>query len=75
MVRTLILAARPALGGDLLISSLISLYFHVISEVWDAVAVCSGLHNVPRIPMFVGQETFGGQIMHSSDYKARRSTL
>eukprot|EP00913_Durusdinium_trenchii_P004241 g3932.t1 len=39
-------------------------------EVWDAVAVCSGLHNVPRIPDFPGNEKFEGQILHSSSYKA-----
>lgn len=42
---------------------------HPSVEVWDAVAVCSGLHNVPRIPDFPGQEKFAGQILHSSNYK------
>mmetsp|Transcript_102074 Transcript_102074/g.284161 ORF Transcript_102074/g.284161 Transcript_102074/m.284161 type:complete len:579 (+) Transcript_102074:132-1868(+) len=38
-------------------------------EEWDAVAVCSGLHNTPRVPCFPGQEHFGGEILHSSAYK------
>ena len=36
---------------------------------FDAVAVCSGLHNYPRIPVFPGQEHFRGRILHSSEYK------
>mmetsp|Transcript_40397 Transcript_40397/g.128404 ORF Transcript_40397/g.128404 Transcript_40397/m.128404 type:complete len:575 (+) Transcript_40397:99-1823(+) len=39
------------------------------AEEWDAVAVCSGLHNVPRVPSFPGQESFAGTIIHSSDYR------
>jgi len=38
-------------------------------EKYDAVAVCSGLHNFPRVPQFPGQESFTGEILHSSDYK------
>jgi len=38
-------------------------------EEWDAVAVCSGVHNIPRIPLFPGQETFRGKLFHSSCYK------
>jgi len=38
-------------------------------ETYDAVALCSGLHNIPRIPSFKGQETFKGKIFHSSVYK------
>jgi len=38
-------------------------------EKWDAVAVCSGVHNIPRIPTFPGQETFRGKVFHSSSYK------
>jgi len=41
----------------------------VREEAWDAVAVCSGLHNIPRIPVFPGQEGFKGKILHSSTYK------
>eukprot|EP00435_Cladocopium_sp_Y103_P065350 s1261_g27.t1 len=42
---------------------------HPYVEVWDAVAICSGLHNVPRIPEFPGQQKFEGQILHSANYK------
>lgn len=42
---------------------------HPYLEVWDAVAICSGLHNVPRIPEFPGQQKFAGQILHSANYK------
>lgn len=38
-------------------------------EKWDAVAVCSGLHNVPRVPTFPGQDSFSGTVLHSADYK------
>jgi len=38
-------------------------------EKYDAVAVCSGVHNVPRVPHFPGQESFEGTILHSSEYK------
>jgi len=38
-------------------------------EKYDAIAVCSGLHNYPRVPKFPGQESFTGTILHSSDYK------
>lgn len=38
-------------------------------ETWDAVAVCSGLHNTPNVPEFPGQESFGGEILHSAAYK------
>lgn len=42
---------------------------HVHVEEWDAVAVCSGLHNMPRVPSFPGQEHFQGTVLHSSTYK------
>lgn len=42
---------------------------HSVLEKWDAVAVCSGLHNVPRVPVFPGQESFEGEILHSSAYR------
>jgi len=38
-------------------------------EVWDAVAICSGVHNIPRIPSFPGQELFKGEVIHSAFYK------
>mmetsp|Transcript_102884 Transcript_102884/g.193516 ORF Transcript_102884/g.193516 Transcript_102884/m.193516 type:complete len:569 (+) Transcript_102884:57-1763(+) len=39
------------------------------TEEWDAVAICSGLHNVPKVPHFPGQEQFTGTMLHSADYK------
>jgi dimethylaniline monooxygenase (N-oxide forming) len=36
---------------------------------FDAVAICSGLHNVPRTPCFKGIDTFTGTVLHSSLYK------
>ena len=39
------------------------------TESFDAVAVCSGLHNVPRLPTFKGQDQFKGDILHSAHYK------
>jgi dimethylaniline monooxygenase (N-oxide forming) len=44
----------------------------IIIESFDAVAVCSGLHNVPWRPSSIdilNLETFQGEIIHSSDYK------
>lgn len=38
-------------------------------EHWDAVAVCSGLHNVPRVPHFDGEEEYRGTVIHSASYK------
>ena len=41
-----------------------------IAQTFDAVAVCSGLHNFPKIPAFRGQkEYFRGKVIHSCDYK------
>eukprot|EP01060_Flectonema_neradi_P029515 TRINITY_DN409_c0_g2_i1.p1 TRINITY_DN409_c0_g2~~TRINITY_DN409_c0_g2_i1.p1 ORF type:complete len:629 (+),score=145.10 TRINITY_DN409_c0_g2_i1:58-1887(+) len=38
------------------------------TEVFDYVAVCSGLHVKPNIPVIKGVETFKGKIVHSKDY-------
>lgn len=38
-------------------------------EQYDAVAVCSGLHQHPYLPMLPGQETFTGTIMHGAQYR------
>jgi dimethylaniline monooxygenase (N-oxide forming) len=38
-------------------------------ERFDAVAVCSGLHQNPHRPRFDGQETFPGAIMHGAEYR------
>lgn len=39
------------------------------TEHWDAVAICSGLHNVPQVPQFPGLDQFKGKVLHSSEYK------
>jgi len=38
-------------------------------EVFDAVAVCTGTHQIENVPKFEGQETFEGVIEHTSAYK------
>ncbi len=38
------------------------------SKVFDAIVVCSGSHRISSRPQFNGQETFSGQILHSSEY-------
>jgi dimethylaniline monooxygenase (N-oxide forming) len=38
-------------------------------ERFDAVAVCSGLHQHPHAPRFPGQETFAGTTMHGARYR------
>lgn len=39
------------------------------SEVFDFVVVCSGLHNVPKLPSVKGLDNFAGKVIHSSEYK------
>jgi len=41
----------------------------IITEHFDIVAVCSGLHNIPSIPSLPFISKFRGQIIHSSKYK------
>ena len=36
---------------------------------FDAIAVCSGIYNEPRLPNFPGAEKFQGTILHGIDYK------
>ena len=38
-------------------------------EEFDAVAVCSGLHQHPHVARFPGQETFPGAIIHGAEYR------
>jgi dimethylaniline monooxygenase (N-oxide forming) len=38
-------------------------------ERFDAVAICSGLHQHPHLPRFEGQETFTGEMMHGAQYR------
>jgi len=41
----------------------------VAEERFDAVAICSGLHQHPHVPVFPGQEGFPGTIMHGASYR------
>lgn len=41
----------------------------LITDHFDVVAVCSGLHNIPSIPALPSSSKFRGQIIHSSQYK------
>ncbi len=36
---------------------------------FDAVAVCSGLHQHPHAPRFEGQDTFSGRVLHGAHYR------
>ncbi|MFN7923785.1 MAG: NAD(P)-binding domain-containing protein [Bryobacteraceae bacterium] len=38
-------------------------------ETFDAVALCSGLHQHPHIPNFPGQDTFEGEWIHGAQYR------
>jgi len=40
-----------------------------ISEIFDAVLVCTGHHAEKKVPKFEGQEEFQGKVIHSHDYK------
>ncbi len=39
---------------------------------FDAVALCSGLHQYPHLPHIPGQETYTGTILHSAQYRRPR---
>jgi len=41
----------------------------VHQERFDAVAVCSGLHQHPCLPNFPGQTTFTGEVLHGARYR------
>jgi len=41
----------------------------VQEERFDAVALCSGLHQHAHIPRIPGRETFTGEIIHGSEYR------
>ena len=41
----------------------------LVTEHFDLVAICSGLHNVPNVPLLPNQQAFKGTILHSSEYK------
>jgi len=36
---------------------------------FDAVAICSGLHQYPHVPRFEGGETFTGSVLHCAHYR------
>lgn len=38
-------------------------------QLFDGIAVCSGLHHIPLIPEFPGVENFEGELLHSSRVK------
>jgi len=38
-------------------------------EHYDAVAICSGLHQHPHLPRLPGQETFTGALLHGAQYR------
>lgn len=41
-----------------------------MEEEYDAVVVCNGHYADPRVPRYPGQEQWGGQQMHSHNYRA-----
>ena len=43
-------------------------------ETFDAVAVCSGLHNSPRVPSFPNMAAFRGTMLHSAAYRGPFAT-
>ena len=40
-----------------------------ITECFDAVAICSGLHQYPHYPTYDGQDSFSGEVMHAGQYR------
>ncbi len=38
-------------------------------QVFDAIAICTGTHQIAKTPTFSGQEKFQGEIIHSESYK------
>lgn len=44
-------------------------------ETFDAVAVCSGLHNAPRVPTFPNMAAFQGTVLHSAAYRGPFKTM
>jgi len=54
-------------GGDWTVRTLDTHGTH--EEQYDAVTVCSGLHQYPHVPSLPGQETFTGVTMHGAQYR------
>ena len=44
---------------------------YLSKKKFNAIACCSGLHNVPYIPTINGLDSFKGKVMHSSQYKKK----
>ena len=40
-----------------------------VDQPFEAVAVCTGLHQSPHRPRFQGEETFTGRILHGAEYR------
>jgi dimethylaniline monooxygenase (N-oxide forming) len=40
-----------------------------VDQPFEAVAVCTGLHQNPHRPHFQGEETFTGRILHGAEYR------
>jgi thioredoxin reductase len=40
-----------------------------LTGTFDAVAVCTGLVQIPNVPHFPGADTFTGQVLHSAQYR------
>jgi dimethylaniline monooxygenase (N-oxide forming) len=59
---------RPAAGGGWKVDSAAEDGIRR-EEHFDAVAVCSGLHQNPFIPVFPGQDDFPGAVIHGSRYR------
>lgn len=43
-----------------------------LTETFDAVAICSGLHQHAHVPKFPGLESFTGEVLHAADYRRAR---
>ncbi|XP_042905007.1 flavin-containing monooxygenase 5 [Parasteatoda tepidariorum] len=41
----------------------------VTSDIYDAVTICSGHINIPKLPLYEGQDKFKGKIIHSHSVK------
>ena len=41
----------------------------VSETLFDAVAICTGTHQIPKRPQFKGEQDFRGEILHSATYR------
>lgn len=41
----------------------------IITQIFDAIMVCNGHYNTPLVPTMEGQDKYGGQQIHSHDYR------